>query len=173
MEIIKTKRFILRKMNLGDARDLARNMNNWNVVKNLSQLPFPYELKHAKQFSGKMEKEMKKEKPGDYVMVIEIDGEVVGAVGAHHVELGHKAELGYWLAEKHWGKGIMPEAAKKFLTHIFSKFKLHRVCAYAYVQNKNSMKVLEKIGMQFEGICRKYAIKDGKFIDVHLYAKVA
>ncbi|MDD5396645.1 MAG: GNAT family protein [Candidatus Moranbacteria bacterium] len=172
MDIIKTKRFILRLIRLKDAKDLAKNMNNWNVIKNLSQIPFPYELRHAKQFSGKIEKEMKKEKPENYVMVIEIDGEVVGAVGAHHIVHGHKAEMGYWLAEKHWGRGIMSEVVKKFMAHIFTKFKLRRICAYAYPYNKGSMRVMEKVGMKFEGIGRKDMIKDGKFLDVHIYAKV-
>ncbi|KKQ04407.1 MAG: hypothetical protein US16_C0060G0004 [Candidatus Moranbacteria bacterium GW2011_GWE2_36_40] len=92
MEIIKTRRFILRSISQRDAKDIAKNINNWNVIKNLSSLSFPYELKHAKQFSGKMEKEMKKEKPENYVMVIEVDGEVVGAIGAHHIVHGHKAD---------------------------------------------------------------------------------
>ncbi|HBI34460.1 MAG TPA: hypothetical protein DEA43_01065 [Candidatus Moranbacteria bacterium] len=172
MKIIKTKRFILRPMVLKDAKDIARNINNWNVIKNLSQLPFPYELKHAKQFARRKEMEMKKEKPEDYVMMIEIDGEVVGAVGAHKIVHGHKAEIGYWLAEKHWGKGIMPEAVKKFMTHIFSEFRLRRICAFAHADNVKSMNVMKKVGMQFEGIHKKYTIKDGKYIDCHMYAKV-
>ncbi len=166
------KKFTLRSISLKDAKDLAKNMNNWNVMKNLSQIPFPYELKHAKQFSGKMEKGMQKEKPENYVMVVEIDGEVVGAAGAHRIAYGHKAELGYWLAEKHWGRGIMSEVVKKFMTHVFKKFKLRRIYAYAYSHNKGSMRVLEKVGMQFEGIARKDAIKDGKFLDCYIYAKV-
>jgi RimJ/RimL family protein N-acetyltransferase len=172
MKTIKTKRFLLRELSLNDAKDLAKNLNNWNVIKNLSQLPFPYELKHGKQFAGRIEKEMKKEKPKNFLMVIEIDGEVVGAIGAHDITHGHKAEMGYWLAEKHWGKGIMSEAVAKFMTHVFPQFKLRRICSYAYAHNAASMKVLEKVGMQFEGISRKYALKDGKFIDCHIYAKV-
>ena len=172
MEIIKTKKFILRSISLKDAKDLAKNMNNWNVMKNLSQIPFPYELKHARQFSGKMEKQMKKEKTENYVMVIEIDEEVVGAVGAHHIVHDHKAEMGYWLAEKHWGRGIMSEAVKKFMAHVFTKFKLRRIYAYAYPFNKGSVRVMEKVGMQFEGIGRKDVIKDGKFLDSHIYAKI-
>lgn len=172
MKTIKTKRFILRPMRLKDAKDLTKNMNNWNVIQYLSSLPFPYELKHAKQFSGKIEKEMKKENPNDYVMVIEINGEVVGAVGAHHVMHKHKAEVGYWLAEKHWGQGIMPEAVKKFMAHIFTEFKLRRIYSKVYAFNKPSMRVMEKLGMQFEGIERKGAFKNGKYIDCHIYAKI-
>ncbi len=171
MKIIKTKKFILRPMSLKDSKDLVKNMNNWKVIQNLSALPFPYELKHARKFSGKIEKEMKKELPKDYVMVIEIEGEVVGAIGAHKIVPGHKAEMGYWLAEKHWGRGVMSEAVTKFMAHIFSNFKLRRIYAKAYAHNKGSMRVMEKVGMQFEGIERKGALKNGKYIDCYVYAK--
>lgn len=172
MDKIITRKFILRPISRKDARDLAKNMNNWNVLRYLSQLPFPYEIKHAQEFIGRIEKEMKKEEPKDYVMVIEVNGEVVGAVGAHNMTCGHKAELGYWLAEQHWGNGIMTEAAKKFTSHVFSKFKLRRIYAKVYAPNKVSMKVLEKTGMKFEGVERKGALKDGKYIDCYVYSKV-
>lgn len=172
MKIIKTKRFVLKPISSKHAKDLAKNMNNWNVLKHLSPIPFPYEIKHAREFSGKMEKEMKKEEPEDYVMVIEINGEVVGAVGVHNIKYAHKAELGYWLAEQHWGNGIMPEVVKKFTSHVFSRFKLRRLYALANSTNKASMRVLEKNGMQFEGIERKTLFERGKYIDCHVYSKI-
>lgn len=172
MKIIKTKKFILRPIELKDVKDLAKNLNNWNVVENLSSLPFPYELKHAKQFCSRKVKEMSKENPENFLVVIEIDGEVVGAIGAHHIVHGHKAELGYWLAEQHWGKGIMPEAVKKVMPQLFSQFKLRRLFAYAYANNKASMRVMEKVGMKFEGISLKHAMKNGKYVDCCIYAKV-
>lgn len=172
METIKTKKFTLRPILLKDAKDLAKNLNNWNVVRYLSSLPFPYELQHAKQYIKRMNNEAKKEHPENYVLAIEINNEVVGAVAIHKMAQNHKAEMGYWLAEQHWGKGIMPEAVKKFLPHVFSKFKLRRVCAKVYSPNKGSMKVAEKAGMKFEGIERKGVLKNGKYIDCHIYAKV-
>lgn len=171
MKTIKTKRFILRPMMLKDAKDLARNMNNWNVIRNLSAIPFPYELKDAKKWLVKTVAEMKKEEPADFVYAIQIDDEVVGAIGAHRIVHGHKAEIGYWLAEEHWGNGIMSEAVAEFMTYIFFQFKLHRVFARAYDFNKGSMRVMEKAGMQFEGIEFKGALKDGNYIDCHVYAK--
>ncbi|KKQ04406.1 MAG: Acetyltransferase [Candidatus Moranbacteria bacterium GW2011_GWE2_36_40] len=80
--------------------------------------------------------------------------------------------MGYWLAEKYWGKGLMSEAVKKFMAHIFTKFSLRRIYAYAYARNKGSMRVMEKVGMKFEGIAPKYALKDGKYIDCYIYARV-
>ena len=172
MEMIKTKRFTLRPYKMSDAKEIAPLLNNWNVTKNLSNLPFPYETVHAQEYIRKISTEMKKKDIKNFVLVIVIDGKVSGAVGIHHIEAGHKAEMGYWLAENHWGQGIMPEVVKEFMALVFPKFKLRRIFARAYAHNKSSMRVMEKVGMQFEGIERKGALKSGKFIDTYVYAKV-
>jgi RimJ/RimL family protein N-acetyltransferase len=172
MDIIKAKKFILRTPQKSDAADIAKNINNIKIVRNLAVVPFPYKLKDAKLYIDKMLRTMTKEKPTDYVMYIVIDNEVVGAVGAHHIEYGHKAEIGYWLGEKHWGKGIMSEAVKKFIPLVTKKFKLRRVAAKAFSYNPASMRILEKVGMKFEGVLKKEALKNGKYIDSHLYAKI-
>jgi RimJ/RimL family protein N-acetyltransferase len=171
MDIIKTKKFILRPYKIADAEEIAKLLNNWNVVKNLSSLPFPYKKKDAIDFIKKISAEMKKEKPEDFVMTIEIAGKPAGAIGIHHIEHRHKAELGYWLAEDFWGQGIMPKALVKFLEFVTKKFELRRIYARMYVKNKGSMRVAEKVGMKFEGIARKEALKDGKYIDCAIYAK--
>ncbi|HBP01216.1 MAG: Acetyltransferase [Candidatus Moranbacteria bacterium GW2011_GWE1_49_15] len=173
MEIIKTKRFVLRTPKMSDAKDVAKNINNKNVSRNLSSaVSFPYVPKDAKQYIGKVLKELKEERPSSFILYIEIEGEVVGSIGAHHIEQGHKAEMGFWLAEQHWGKGIMPEAVEAFMKHVFKKFKLKRIFAKAYAHNKGSMRVMEKVGMEFEGIEKKGALKDGKYLDCYVYAKV-
>jgi len=172
MEIIKTKKFVLRPYRMSDAKMITPLLNNWNVVKNLSTLPFPYELEHARDFIKKTNGEMKKKEPENFVYVIEVDGKAAGAIGMHHIKHGHKAEMGYWLAENHWGKGIMTEVVKKFMALVFVKFKLRRIYAKAYASNRGSMRVMEKVGMKFEGIEKKGALKKGKYIDLHVYAKV-
>ena len=172
MEIIKTKKFILRPYRMSDAKVIEPLLNNWNVEKNLSTLPFPYELEHAKGYIKKTNGEMKKKDTENFVYVIEIDGKAAGAIGIHHIKHSHKAEMGYWLAENHWGNGIMTEVVKKFMALVFAKFKLRRICAKALEGNKGSMRVMEKVGMKFEGIEKKGALKDEKYIDLHVYAKV-
>jgi RimJ/RimL family protein N-acetyltransferase len=172
MEIIKTKKFILRPYRMSDAKVVTPLLNNWNVAKNLSSLPFPYELEHAHEFIKKTNGEMKKKDTENFVCVIEIDGKASGAIDIHHIKHGHKAEMGYWLAENHWGEGIMTEVVKKFMQLVFVKFKLRRICAKAYESNKGSMRVMEKAGMEFEGIEKKGALKDGKYIDLYVYAKM-
>lgn len=172
MEIIKTKKFVLRPYRMSDAKVITPLLNNLNVTKNLSSLPFPYELKHALEYIEKTNGEMKKSDTEKFSYVIEINGKAAGAISIDCIKHDHKAEMGYWLAENYWGNGIMTEVVKKFTSFAFAKFKLRRIYAKAYDGNKGSMRVLEKVGMKFEGIEKKGALKDGKYIDLHVYAKV-
>ena len=170
--IIKTKQFILRPFKLTDAQDIARNINDWDIIKCLAMQIFPYKLKDAKNFLSKTLPNYKLRKPRNFVLAIEIDGEVAGAIGIHKVTFGHDGEIGYWLAKKHWGKGVMTKVVKAFCDSISKKFKLQRLQAKVFKFNQGSKIVLENNGFKLEGILKKGALKNGKFIDEYLFAKV-
>ncbi len=84
---------------------------------------------------------------------------------------GHKAEIGYWLAEKHWGKGIMTGAVRIICRFGFEKLGLRRIYAAVFPGNRASARVLEKAGFVFEGRLRNLYEKGGKMIDGLMYAK--
>lgn len=172
MKIAGSKRFILRTIQKGDEFDIAKNANDKTISRNTAAIPYPYKLKDAKEWIKKCLNEEKKEKPETVIFVIIINDEVVGSVGLHSIVKNHKAEIGYWLARKHWGKGIVPEAVKIVTNFAFKKLKLKRVYARAYSFNTPSMKVLEKNGYKLEGIFKKDVEKKGKFFDSYNYAKV-
>ena len=172
MTIIRLKKFILRPYKKGDEASLRRNINNKKIYRNTLVIPYPYTPKHAKDWTRKNLKEAKKKKPTTVNFVIDIRGEVAGAVGFHRIE-EHKAEIGYWLAEKYWNKGIMTMAVKLATKFGFNKLRLKRIYATVFPYNKASMRVLEKNGYKFEGVLRKYHKKDNKFLDAHFYAKVS
>ena len=169
---IKSKKFILRPFKKGDEFSLAKNINNKKVIKNLLVLPFPYKLKDARYWVAKNLEEYKKKEPAMIGFAIDIDGEIVGSVGIHKIAKSHQAEIGYWLAEQHWGNGIMTEAVKLITKFSFNELKLKRVYAYAFSFNKASQKVLAKAGFKFEGILKKNSKKGDKFIDDYLFAKI-
>jgi len=171
MIIIKSKKFILRPFKKGDEIPLRNSINNKKIYRNTLAIPYPYTSKHAKEWIRKNLKEGRKKKPAMVNFVIDIDCGVAGAVGFHKIEW-YKAEIGYWLAEKHWGQGIMTEAVKLATKFGFKKLKLKRIYATVFPSNKASMRVLEKNNYNFEGVLRKYYKKDNKFLDANLYAKV-
>lgn len=172
MKITKNKIFTLREVQKGDEFDIAKNINDKTISRNTAAIPYPYKLKDAKAWVRTCLAEKKKKERKNWIFYIVIDGEAVGAVGIHHVEKNHKAEIGYWLARKHWGKGIMPKAVKIVTDFGFKKLKLKRLYAGVYSFNPPSMRVLEKNGYKLEGICKKDIQKDGKLFDKHMYARV-
>ncbi len=171
MTVIRSKRFILRPFRRGDEESLAENINNKKIYRNTFCIPYSYTSKDAREWITKNLKEMKNKKPKEINFVIDINSEVAGSIGFSKIE-GHKAEIGYWLAEKYWGRGIMTQAVKLITKFGFEKLKLRRIYAYVFFFNKTSMRVLEKAGYKFEGILRKNVIKDSKLIDDYLFAKV-
>lgn len=83
---------------------------------------------------------------------------------------GGRAELGYYIAEKYWGRGIMTEAVKQVCEYVFDKSDIIRIYAEPFANNTASCKVLEKAGFQCEGILRSNAVKNGKVMDMRMYA---
>ncbi|MDP6845864.1 MAG: GNAT family protein, partial [Candidatus Nanoarchaeia archaeon] len=104
---------------------------------------------------------------------IEVEGRLAGAIGITSVVSGHKGSLGYWLAEEHWGKGIMTEVTRVFTDYCFKEFKLIRIYGSVYDWNLGSAKVLEKNGFVREGVLRKN-VKNvfGRFGDEWVYGKI-
>lgn len=172
---IRTDKFILRSFKKGDEKSLKKNINNRKISRNTLAVPYPYTFKNAVDWVSRNLKEIKKKNPGMLNFVIEIEGEVAGSVGFHDIN-DFKAELGYWLAEKYWGRGIMTEAVKMVTKFAFGKLGLTRIYARVPSFNRGSMRVLEKAGYKFEGVLRKnVCVKRGgskRFVDDHIFAKV-
>lgn len=166
---IKGKGFILRHYRKGDENSLRKNINNKIISRNTAAIPYPYTIKDARKW---IKKSLNKNDKKNKVFAIDINGEVVGSVGLHKIE-GHQAELGYWLAEKYWGRGITTQAAKLATEYSMKTLGLKRVYAKVFPWNKASMRVLEKAGFKHEGYMRKALKKNNKYIDEHLFAKVS
>lgn len=169
--IIKTKYFTLRPYRTRDAEAIARNINDKTIARNLLSAPYPYTIKDARSFLKRVMKFARSKKSTSRVFAIEIDSELAGAIGFHNIHV-HKAEIGYWLARKYWGKGIMTLVVKEIVKYGFGEMGLSRISAGTVPHNKASMRVLEKNGFKFEGILRKNLKKGDKLIDEYYFARV-
>jgi len=165
----------LRKIRASDIDGMYKLFKNDNVLEDLAH------PKKAKDFTRAEEKKWVKEqienytksKPKELTFAIIADNEYVGNIGAHRIDYKHdNAEIGYWVGEPYWGKGIATLAAKQIITYLFKRFKLVRISAKAYAHNIGSQRVLEKAGMKYEGTMRKANRKNGKYLDDKLYAIV-
>jgi RimJ/RimL family protein N-acetyltransferase len=163
------ERCTIRPWRLDDADSLAKHANNRKVWLALRDLfPHPYTIQDAHEFLQRAISEQPTTK-----FCIEVEGVAAGGIGIDPGQDVHRqtAGLGYWLAEKFWGRGIMTEAVTAFTDFWFDTFPLRRIYAEAYANNSASARVLEKAGFVFEGRLKNNVIKDGKLLDSLLYAK--
>ncbi len=162
----------IRKWELSDAADLAAALSNKQIQNNLRDgLPYPYTEQDGREYISAMLSADKKE---TFAFAVTIDNKVVGSVGIFRQGNIHRrtAELGYYIAEEYWGKGMMTEAVKQICEYVFSKSDIIRIYAEPFAYNTASCRVLEKAGFQYEGTLRKNAVKNGKIIDMKMYSKI-
>jgi len=161
---------ILRAWTLDDAPALAAAINNKKVHDNLRDgIPFPYSENDAVEYiSGTLAKD----KNDNFVRAIVYDGNIVGNIGVYRRQNVHRltAEVGYFLAEAYWGKGIMAQAVRLMCAYVFEHSDIVRIDADPYAYNHASCRVLEKAGFQYEGTLRRNAVKNGVVLDMKMYS---
>jgi len=158
----------IRSWRSRDAESLARHASNRKVWINMrDRFPHPYSRADAEAF---LESVIGSDPETHFA--IEHAGEAAGGVGYVLGTDVHRrsAELGFWLAEGLWGKGIMTAVVKAMVPRIFALHDLVRIHAYVFDWNPASMHVLEKCGFTSEGRLRLSVTKDGRTIDQVLYA---
>ena len=160
----------IRKWKLSDAKDLAAALSNKKVQDNLRDgLPYPYTEQDGKEFISAM---LSADENKTFAFAIIVDDMVIGSIGIFRQDNIHRqtAELGYYIAEEYWGKGIMTEAVKQICEYVFAKSDIIRIYAEPFAYNIASCRVLEKVGFQYEGTLRSNAVKNGKVIDMEMYS---
>lgn len=160
----------IRKWELADATDLAMAVSNKNIQNNLRDgLPYPYTEQDGADFISAM---LSADENETFAFAITVDDKVVGSIGVFRQGNIHRltAELGYYLAEEYWGRGIMTEAVRQICQYVFEKSDIIRIYAEPFAYNAASCRVLEKAGFQYEGTLRNNAVKNGKVIDMKMYS---
>lgn len=170
MELAGTS-FTLRPWRWEDARALVVHADNPNVAVNLGDLfPSPYTVADANEW---LEARSNDTPPFAY-FAIDIDGDAVGGIGVM-LNDGPKriaAELGYWVGEQFWGRGIVSEAVGLVTEYAFATFHLRRLEARVFSWNPRSMRVLKKNGFAFETRLRNIQLKGGEPADMVLFSVV-
>lgn len=154
------------------AKDLSNALNNLNVQNNLRDgLPFPYTEEDALEFIKAM---LSSDKHSTFAFAIVYKGKCVGSIGAFRQGNIHyrTAEVGYYIAQEYWGRGIATAALKELCDYVFDNTDIIRLYAEPFTYNKGSCKVLEKAGFEREGVMNSNAVKCGVVLDMALYAKV-
>lgn len=153
-------------------KDVAKHANNEKIASKLRDVfPYPYTYEDAEWYVKDC---ILNEGNNNITRAIVINGEAVGSIGVFVMDDVYKksAEIGYWLGEDYWGKGIMSEAVNIIIKEAFDRFDIVRIHAEIFSNNSGSKRVLEKTGFKFEGRKEKSVYKNGEILDSLVYAYI-
>ncbi|HBB91930.1 MAG: hypothetical protein A2X22_05875 [Bacteroidetes bacterium GWF2_49_14] len=167
---LKSDNIVLRSWQEDDLASLLKHANNFNIWINLRDaFPFPYTAD-----SGRDWLDMALKEKHNLLLAIEVDSEAVGGIGAHFLSDVYRSncEIGYWLSEAFWGRGIVSTAVTLLVDHIFTFYPdITRIYADLFAYNLPSARVLEKCGFHLEAIHKNAVLKNGKVVDEHRYVR--
>jgi RimJ/RimL family protein N-acetyltransferase len=172
MEIFIDNEFYLSQVNKDDANQLSLHLNDKDIYDNTLMIPHPYTMKDAEWWILYVEESKFSNGRLTNWAIRDKNSMLIGGIG-FHLKYGissHRDEIGYWLAKPYWNKGIMTRVVKRMCQFAFEEFNLFRIEAIVFEPNLPSCKVLEKSGFNYEGLLKKYILKDSRYIDGKLFA---
>lgn len=162
-------RIALRKVTRADAQSIYEHVRDREISR-YTFIPHPYRLQDALRFIRFAQLQMKKGQEYHLGIELKSTGGIIGMIGLMRVDCRNRnAEVGYWLGNKYWGRGLAGEALNLMLHFAFREMKLVRVYAHVMHPNHASVRMLEKAGFTLEGCLRKHLLRDGRRLDLLYY----
>ena len=162
----------IRKWWPSDAAELAKVLSDKEILDNLRDgLPYPYTEQDGAAFISAM---LAADERETFAFAVTVQDKAVGSIGVFRQGNVHRrtAELGYYIAKEYRGKGMMTEAVRQVCTYVFDNSDILRIYAEPFSYNAASCRVLEKAGFQYEGTLRCNAVKNGRILDMKMYARL-
>jgi ribosomal-protein-alanine N-acetyltransferase len=166
---MKTDRLLLRGFRLSDAAEVMNLAGDFEVAKTTLNIPHPYPEGMAETWIKDHQQDYESGEGIVFAMVDLNSEKLLGAAGLIVTRRFNRAELGYWVGKAYWGKGFATEASKAVLAYGFREMKLNKISASHMVHNPASGRVMQKIGMEREGILKQHALKWDQYVDLALY----
>jgi len=166
---LRTKRLILRPFRSLDAADIQRLAGEREISSTTLHIPHPYEDGVAEQWLATHEKSFAEGLQAVFAIAQAQDNFLAGAIGLSLNRSHRHAEMGFWVGKPFWGRGYCTEAAREILRYGFEELDLHRIHAHYFTRNPASGRVMEKIGMKYEGCLRQHLVKWDQFEDIRMY----
>lgn len=166
---LHTPRLLLGPLAEDDVPALVALAGAFEIADTTATIPHPYTLDDARSF---LTIDAAEREAGAAVrFAVRLDGpELIGVVGLHGITRDPlRAELGYWIGVPWWGRGFATEAARAAVRYGFDALGLHKIHAHHLARNPASGTVLQRIGMQQEGVLRQEVRKWERLEDVVLY----
>lgn len=168
--ILQTPRLLLRPFVITDAKNVQRLAGAREVADTTLLIPHPYPDGAAEQFIDGARADFEKGENYIFAVTLRATDELCGSMGLKLAAKHERAELGYWIGVPFWNCGYCTEAGQAVLRFAFEKLRLNSVTAHHFVRNPASGRVLQKLGMLYEGHLRQHVKKGERFEDVHHYS---
>jgi len=171
--MLTTARLQLRPFQVGDGPEVRRLAGERAIAETTLMIPHPYPEGAAEAWIATHEQSWAERKNLTLAVTLKEDGTLVGAIGLALAMDDRRAELGYWIGVPWWNRGYATEAGRALLGYGFGSLGLHRIMAHHMMRNPASGRVMQKLGMQHEGVLRGHILKWGEFQDLAVYAAIA
>ncbi len=166
---LQTERLILRPFTPTDAADVQRLAGDRDIASTTLNLPHPYENGVAETWISGHREKFEQGTCVALAVTLRDDGALVGAISLTVNKAHERAELGYWVGKPYWNRGYCTEAARAFLRYGFEQLHLNRIDAHHLRRNPSSGRVMQKLGMKYEGCLRHHVKRWGEFEDLECY----
>jgi [ribosomal protein S5]-alanine N-acetyltransferase len=168
--VLATERLVLRPLRDADAPAIAAGAGDKRVARYLIQVPSPYPVALARRWlRGRIEWWADGRGLTLAIAARDLPDELIGTVSLRRYARDRRGELGYWLASGVWGRGVATEATRELVDYGFRELELSRIYAQVLAGNTASERVLDKLGMQREGVQRQHVRKGRHLRDLVNY----
>lgn len=167
---LQTKRLLLRPFREEDASEVQRLAGSVEVADTTLLIPHPYPDGAAEGFIASTRADWENGEQCVFAITLISSGELCGSMGLKVSPKHERGELGYWIGTPFWNQGYCTEAARAVLEFAFKKLNLNIVVAHHFVRNPASGRVLQKLGMKYEGRLRQHVKKGERFEDLECYS---
>jgi len=166
LPVLHTQRLTLRPFAMSDAPAVQRLAGAREIALNTLSIPHPYPDGAAESWINFQQEELEADRLHNFAVA---EGEqLVGSMGLMMRGDGI-AEIGYWIGVPYWSRGFATEAGHELMRYGFEDAGLHRIYAGYYARNEPSGRIMQKLGMKYEGTLRHHAYKWGEYLDVVYY----
>ena len=170
---LRTERLILRPFSLLDAPEVIRFAGDHRVYQTTLFIPHPYGEGTAESWISTHQAAFYEERGAVFAICLSKTGLLVGAISLQRASPFNRAELGYWIGPEYWNRGYCTEAVKAVVGYGFGELGYHKISGRHFEGNPSSGRVMQKAGMEREGVLRDEVIKDGRFVTVMVYGILA
>lgn len=169
MNTLETERLLLRTLTSDDSDRIEELAGDYDVAKSTLNIPHPYPKGSAVQFIDNILISEKNNKIAMFAITLKESRLLIGLANLNLAASYKRGELAYWVGKQYWGKGYGTEAVETLLEYGFNQLNLHRIFAASFTSNPGSWRVMEKIGLKYEGTLKQHVARFGNYYDLAYY----